>query len=167
MPLRFPILTPAEIAWTNLPSNSQMNNNHSKTWNQAMDAISLNNLHRNTQNIRNAHRLHLAQQAGQTSAPMELDPMHLGDVNNNYQVQPANKSKGGLGKSALLIGLGLVLGPAATYYAQPFVDQFWNHPNDPQPIVKPNEPAEQFTDTDTQYQLDVSIGAAPVAQPNR
>ena len=132
-----------------------------------MEAISLNNLHRNTQNIRNAHRAHLAEQSGESNTPMELDPMHLGDVNNNYSVLPT-KQNGAL-KTATLIGLGLLLGPAGAYYAGPIVDALLNRPATEQldrNVIddvpeKTNPASTDYTDNDTLYELDIVVGDSP------
>ena len=136
-----------------------------------MEAISLNNLHRNTQNIRNAHRAHLAEHSGSRDAPMELDPMHLGDVNNNYSVQPTRQNSAL--KTASLIGVGLLIGPVGAFYASSVIDAFSNMPPIERQIEKSehsadsteqqnNQPAnprtQACTDNDTRYELDVVIG---------
>lgn len=137
-----------------------------------MEAISLNNLHRNTQNIRNAHRAHLAEHSGSRDVPMELDPMHLGDVNNNYSVQPTRQNSAL--KTAALIGVGLLIGPVGAFYAGSGIDAFSNmspierqletsdHSADStqqQNINQPANPnAQACTDNDTRYELDVTIG---------
>ena len=138
-----------------------------------MEAISLNNLHRNTQNIRNAHRAHLTEQSGESNTPMELDPMHLGDVNNNYSMLPT-KQNGAL-KTATLIGLGLLLGPAGVYYAGPVFDALLNRPAIQQidhgatdDVTQQSIPAPtDRTDNDTLYDLDIVVGDLPKdSKPN-
>ena len=136
-----------------------------------MEAISLNNLHRNTQNIRNAHRAHLAEHDGSRDVPMELDPMHLGDVNNNYSVQPTRQNSAL--KTAALIGVGLLIGPVGAYYASSVIDAFSKMPPVERQLEKSdhsadsteqqnNQPAnpnaQVCTDNDTLYELDIAIG---------
>jgi len=108
-----------------------------------MEALSLNNLHRNTQTMRNAHRAHLNPGNDDSSTPMELDAMHVGDVTNHYQ--PPQQKRGPSGATvALLAGaIGLLAGPYISDLLKPDTEP-------PASVVKP--------DADTQYDLTVTTG---------